>query len=404
MSDVTRVSGCRLCDGELSLIVQFIPTPPGDHYVTADRWNEEQASYPLDLMVCQTCGAVQLADTLDPALIYPDYLYTTSVSKGLPEHFDHYAADVLERLKLPEKSFVIDIGSNDGTLLKAFQRKGHRALGIDPAKAIAQQAINAGVSTFCAFLTKAIAIELRMWHPPADLITANHMMANVADLHDFIEAVKVLLAKDGTFVFETGYWPTILQDNLIDTIEHEHIHYFAVAPLQRFFAHHGLTLVRVETQPTKGGSLRGYVQRNGAMPDVSVGRMIAEEWRSGCTDPDMLTDWIAQLQGIERQLRQRAEVSDDETWVGYGAAVGSTLQLHQFGLGEILECLIDGNPQKQGRLSPGYHLRVVDPSMLAEIQPDCIVILAWRYAAMIQAQHPEFKGKWLIPLPKVVAA
>ena len=399
---VTRVTECRLCDShDLDLVVSFTPTPPGDQYRTADKWNEPQPSYPLDVMSCRACGAVQLADTVDPKLIYTDYLYTTSVSRGLSEHFEAYAAQVMERAhwQSPDgRPHVIDIGSNDGTLLKAFQRRGAHVLGIEPASEIALKAQESGVNTLVKFFTCKEAEKIT---PLADIITANHIMANVADLPDFIKGVKHLLAPDGTFVFETGYWPAIVERNLIDTIEHEHIHYFAVTPLRSFFQKHGLKLVAVQPNDAKGGSLRGYVQHAGVQhdEDFSVLRMENAERRMPSLDT-----WVSDLKDLEQRMKAIIDASPNETWVGYGAAVGSTLLLHQFGLGEKLICLADANPQKQGRLSPRYHLRVVDPSELRAINPDRIVILAWRYAEMIQQQHPEFAGKWLLPLPELVTA
>ena len=392
---VVHVTECRLCDSpDLDLVVSFTPTPPGDQYRTADKWNEPQPSYPLDVMSCRACGAVQLADTVDPKLIYTDYLYTTSVSRGLSEHFQNYADSVLCRLnKLP---CVVDIGSNDGTLLKAFQRRGvEHVFGIEPSERISRWS---GVPVFNAYFSENLAKDFTEKHQRPDLITANHIMANVADLHDFVKGVKHLLAPDGTFVFETGYWPAIVERNLIDTIEHEHIHYFAVGPLQQFFLRHGLQLVHVEVNTAKGGSLRGYVQHVGhAVPEYSVIIQIEQELHMAPLDT-----WVRDLKDLEQRMKSIIDASHNETWVGYGAAVGSTLLLHQFGLGEKLLCLADANPQKQGRLSPGYNLRVVDPSELRAINPDRIVILAWRYAEMIQQQHPEFAGKWLLPLPELV--
>jgi len=394
--NVTRVTECRLCDSpDLDLVVSFTPTPPGDQYRTADKWNEPQPSYPLDVMSCRACGAVQLADTVDPTLIYTDYLYTTSVSRGLSHHFRQYAADVVKRQKR-FGSLVVDIGSNDGTLLKAFQSYGCSVHGVEPADRIAKMAIANGIPTSSMFFSREAAVALRANVGPAEIITANHIMANVADLHDFIKGVKHLLAPDGTFVFETGYWPAIVERNLIDTIEHEHIHYFAVKPLQKCFARHELQLVHAELNEAKGGSLRGYVQHAGHPAEVTT---------QGDMMPTVLLDtWVSDLKDLEQRMKAIIDASACEVWVGYGAAVGSTLLLHQFGLGEKLLCLADANPQKQGRLSPGYNLRVVDPSELRAINPDRIVILAWRYAEMIQQQHPEFAGKWLIPLPQTVCA
>lgn len=403
---VEHVTACRLCDSkDLDLVVSFIPTPPGDQYLTADRRREEQPCYPLDVLRCRACSAVQLADTVDPKLIYPEYLYTTSVSRGLSEHFSAYASDVFRKHEPQRGDLVVDIGSNDGTLLRVFRGYGCTVLGIDPAMDVAIRASAAGIPTTCAFFTERFAEGLVQERGQAQIITANHVMANVADLHDFIEGVKRLLAPDGTFVFETGYWPAIVDGNLIDTIEHEHIHYFAVTPLVMLFARHGLALVDVEENNAKGGSLRGYVKRAGVVnADLSVLEAIGKEHAGGYADVARLSTWVRALKDLEREMRDQIASASKETWVGYGAAVGSTLLLHQFGLGKKLKCLVDANPNKQGRISPGVHLPVYSPEKLRQLNPDKIVILAWRYAELIQQQHPEFAGKWILPLPQMVSA
>jgi len=389
VSDCVRVTACRLCDGPLNLIVSFTRTPLGDQYL---RVPKPQTRYPLDLMACRSCGAVQLADTVDPADIYTDYIYTTSISPGLEQHYNTYAESVLERLTPKTGAVVVDIGSNDGTLLRAFQRRGCFVFGVDPARAIAEQATVSGIPTFTGYFGHEVAAYLRQSIGQSDVITANHIMANVPDLHDFIDGVKLLLAPDGTFVFETGYWSAIMQKRLVDTIEHEHIHYFAVAPLARFFARHGLTLVSVEDQPTKGGSLRGFVRHAPAEPNASVGLMIAEEQRM-----DYSASWATELEALRSEIALFVTHKPKaERWVGYGAAVGSTLLLHHFGLGAVLAELWDDNASRHGMVSPGFHLPVVAPN---HSQPDKIVILAWRYADRIMAAHPEHAGKWLIPLP-----
>ncbi len=388
MTDVVHVTACRLCDGALSLITSFTPTPPGDQYISEPK---PQACYPLDLMVCDACGAVQLADTVDPALIYTNYIYTTSISPGLDAHFDQYAEDVFNRVPLKGTYTVLDIGSNDGTLLRAFQRRGAFVVGMDPAKDIAERATSHGITTIPRFFTADRArLLLNSMVRPFDVITANHIMANVADLHDFIEGVKTLLAPDGTFVFETGYWPAIRDNRLIDTIEHEHIHYFAATPLSELFARHGLSLMKVIEQPTKGGSIRCFVQhKQPFMPTYWSTEMTAV----------VGDDWAKQIDALRAQLAVViARKPLRERWVGYGAAVGSTLLLHHFGFGDVLEALWDDNASRHGLYSPGFHLPVVAPN---SSHADKIVILAWRYADRIMAAHPEHAGKWLIPLPDV---
>ncbi len=390
--DCVRITACRLCHSpDLDLIVSFAPTPPGDQYQKAPT---PQTCYPLDLMSCRGCGAVQLRDTVDPALIYTDYIYTTSISPGLDTHFARYAEDVIKRVQPPAGSLVIDVGSNDGTLLSSFKQHGYEVLGIDPAADIAAKATAAGIPTQSAYLTRAFAEGKYFNGRAGHIVTANHVMANVANLHDFVEGIRMLLARKGTFVFETGYWPAIMQKRLIDTIEHEHIHYYAVAPLVKLFARHGLSLVHAECQPTKGGSLRGYVKHAPAEPNSTVTEMCAAEAQS-----ESLSSWVLGLEALEYEVRLVVESKPKaERWVGYGAAVGSTLLLHQCGLGAVIEELWDDNTSRHGMYSPGFHLPVVAPNASA---PDRIVILAWRYAEMIMKAHPEHAGKWIIPLPSL---
>lgn len=393
MSDCVRITECRLCDSrDLDLIISFTPTPPGDQYLTEPK---PQPCYPLDLLACRGCGAVQLADTVDPKLIYTDYIYTTSISPGLDEHFDRYAASVLERVHPPKAPMVLDIGSNDGTLLAAFRSRGCLVVGVDPAKAIAEKASDAGIPTHAMYFTAAGARDLC---PTIqfDIVTANHIMANVADLHDFVEGVKAVLAPDGTFVFETGYWPSIMQNRLIDTIEHEHIHYFATTPLAQFFDRHGLRLVAVEQHTTKGGSLRGFVRHDHhALQEHDVAFSAARERASMGTEHQAA--WAYELSDLRKQIAQCVATKPKaERWVGYGSAVGSTLLLHHFGLGDVLTELWDDNASRHGMVSPGFHLPVVAPN---SSEPDRIVLLAWRYADRIIKAHPEHAGKWIIPLP-----
>jgi SAM-dependent methyltransferase len=393
VSDCVRVSECRLCDSrELDLVVSFPPTPPGDAYVAEPR---PQTCYPLDLMSCRICGAVQLADTVDPRLIYTDYTYTTSISVGLDAHFARYATDVIAKVGNTVGGYVLDIGSNDGTLLRAFKGRGYQVLGVDPASTIAQHANATGIPTHCGYFTTETARALLDQHGPASIITANHVMANVADLHDFIDGVKTLLAPDGTFVFETGYWPSIRDGMLIDTIEHEHIHYFAAAPLEPFFERHGLRLVAVEKQPTKGGSLRGFLRHAQHAPlDISVVQSVCGE---ALLSAFIVKDWPGQLEALRAQMHAViAKKPTHERWVGYGAAVGSTLLLHYFGLGDVLSELWDDNTRRHGLYSPGFHLPVVAPN---HSKADTVVILAWRYAERIRRQHPEHR--FLLPLPEV---
>ena len=231
---------------DLRLILKMAATPPGDHYVTAEQTRTPQPVYPMDLMMCGGCALVQLPDVVDPELLYRDYIYNTSISLGLVQHFDRYAGAVLDRVAPPQGSLVVDIGSNDGTLLKGFKSRGMRVLGIDPAIEAGRMANAAGLETLSTFFTRGLGARLRAERGPASVITANNVFANVDDLDDLMAGVSELLAPDGTFVFETGYFPDLAKHLVIDNIYHEHLSYYSVTPLVKFFPRFGMKLVGVD--------------------------------------------------------------------------------------------------------------------------------------------------------------
>jgi SAM-dependent methyltransferase len=397
---------------DLHLILRMTPTPPGDHYVTAGELAKPQTVYPMDLMMCGSCALAQLPDVVNPELLYRDYIYNTSISLGLVHHFDRYAEAVVARLAPPTGSLVVDIGSNDGTLLKGFKSRGMRVLGVDPAREAGRQANEAGIETLSTFFTKELGATLRRDRGPAAVITANNVFANVDDLDDLVAGIRALLAPDGCFVFETGYFPDLVRQRIIDNIYHEHLSYYSVTPLQKFFPRHGMTLVAVDHEPTKGGSIRGFVQLEGAAGRIDPGQMRALLDREHAEKFDcpsglrsftestakLRQDVIALVADLRRQGR---------TVTGYGASVGVTTLLYYFDLGGSLPFLVDDNPVRHGRFTPGHHIPVLPSDALYEKKPDDVLLLAWRYAEPIMKRHEKFHaggGRFILPLPEIVLA
>jgi len=399
-----------MCDSrDLAVVLTLAPTPPGDHYVTADALDRPQAEYPMTLVMCERCGLAQLPDVVDPEVLYRDYIYNTSISLGLVRHFDQYAESVIARVGAPAESLVVDIGSNDGTLLRAFKSRGMRVLGVDPAREVARKATAAGLQTANAFFDAALAGDLRRDHGPAAIVTANNVFANVDDLHDFMEGVRRLLAPDGVFVFETGYFPDLVRHSIIDNIYQEHLSYYSVKPLQRFFPRHGMQLAAVEHEPTKGGSIRGFVQLAGNSSRLSQGGLAAlaeRETLDGIDRPERLrhfSDRIGALRGslvtLVGDLR-----SQGRALAGYGASVGVTTLLYYFDLGNQLSFLVDDNPVRHGRFTPGHHIPVLAPDALYDRRPDDVLLLAWRYAEPIMSRHAAYRqagGRFILPLPEI---
>jgi SAM-dependent methyltransferase len=402
-----------MCDGgDLAVLLELAPTPPGDHYVTADALQLPQPVYPMTVVMCAGCGLAQLADVVDPEILYRDYIYNTSISLGLVQHFDRYAGTVVARTGVAPQSLVVDIGSNDGTLLRAFKNRGMRVLGVDPARDVARNATSAGLETVNAFFTAALADELRRDHGPAAIVTANNVFANVDDLHDFIDGVRRLLAPDGVFVFETGYFPDLVRHRIIDNIYQEHLSYYSVKPLQQFFPRHGMRLVAIEHEATKGGSIRGFVQLAGsevAPADEMLSSLIEQETAEGFDRPDKLRFFSDRIDGLRNSLVTL--VGDlrgrGRTLAGYGASVGVTTLLYYFDLGSALSFLVDDNPVRHGRFTPGHHIPVLPSGALNDRKPDDVLLLAWRYADPIIRKHVAYKqggGRFILPLPEIAFA
>jgi SAM-dependent methyltransferase len=395
---------------DLQPLLRMTPTPPGDHYVTADALNEPQPAYPLTLVMCGACGLAQLPDVVDPELLYRDYIYNTSISLGLVQHFDQYAEAVVRRVDARPGSLVVDIGSNDGTLLRAFAKRGLRVLGIDPARDVARKATEAGFETIPNFFSAALAAELRRERGAASIITANNVFANIDDLDSLVDGIRQLLAPDGVFVFETGYFPDLVRQRIVDNIYQEHLSYYSVKPLLAFFARHGMELVAVDHEPTKGGSIRGFVRHTGG-PDPHWGNgtlhaLTQQETEGGFDRPEKLTWFTA---GVERLRDDIIALATDlraqgRTVAGYGASVGVTTLLYYFDMGRILAFVVDDNPVRHGRFTPGQHLPVLASDALNERRPDDVLLFAWRYAEPIMRRHEAFRqngGRFILPLPEI---
>jgi len=303
---IHRRTACRACDGhDLEMILSLKPSPIGDAFVTSDDLNVSQASYPLNLYMCKGCGLAQLLDVIDPKILYGQYIYVTSSSSGLSDHFQTYAHSVINRCKLKPGSMVIDLGSNDGTLLRHFQQRGMNVLGVEPAAHIAVQATAAGIMSIADFFTLDLAKNIVAKHGHAKLITANNVFANIDDLMSWVAAVDVLMGKDGVFVFESYYLADLVQNMVFDFIYHEHLSSFSVRPMKFMFERIGLELVAVERIATKGGSLRYFVQRSSGplKKDGSVVKMLALEEKMGLYRKETFTTYAHKINVLKEQTR-----------------------------------------------------------------------------------------------------
>lgn len=398
---------CILCDSaELELALPLPRTPIGNDYVPPARLEENQEYFAMNLHRCCACGNVQIQDVVNPELLFRSYTYSTAHSLGLVEHFRAYAKEFVSKFQPAPGSLVMDIGSNDGSLLRAFKEEGMRVLGIDPATSIAQAATASGVPTVPEFFTAELAGRLRAEHGPAKIVTANNVFAHSDKLPEMADGIRLLLDRDGVFSFEVSYLLDIVQKMLFDTVYHEHLCYHSVKSLQAFFAGHGLELIEVQRIPTKGGSLRGTVQVQGGPRPVApiIGSLLDLE---DCLNLHAPETWARYRRTIDENKHQVNETlarlkARGKTLAGYGASPTVTTLLHHYDIADKLEYLLDDNAVKQGTYSPGQHLPVYASDHLYKKPVDYVVVLAWQYAAPIMKRHQKYVdqgGRFLVPLP-----
>jgi SAM-dependent methyltransferase len=410
MADVIHKDACRLCDSRrLELVLPILPSAIGDAFVGPERLNQPQATYPLATYLCLDCGHLQNLDIVNPEILFRDYTYRTSVSLGLVEHFRQYAADVIERTALAPGALVVEIGSNDGSLLKAFKAHGLRVIGVDPARGIAAAATAEGIPTVPEFFTSARAREIREQHGAASLMCANNVFAHADGMTDIAAGIRSLLTDDGVFVFEVSYIVDMIDALVFDTIYHEHVSHHALIPLEKFLNRFDLTLFHVERTATKGGSIRGFVQvlSNGTRPrSERLLAMMREEERRGITRPEIYRDFFAAIEARKRDALAYLDgaIAAGKRIAAYGASTTTTTLLYHFELGSRIDFIVDDNPLKQGTFSPGLHIPVLNSSELYVRKPDIVVILAWIYAEPILKRNQAFTdagGRFLIPLPEL---
>lgn len=401
---------CRLCGShQLSQVLSLVPTPPANAFVSAEIRDVPQPSFPLDVFFCEHCKHVQLLDVVDPRVLFEHYVYVSGTSPVFVKHFEDYARDLLDRFAASTNGIVVDIGSNDGTLLRAFQRAGRTVQGIDPAVEIARAATQAGIPTLNGFFSLDMAGRILTERGPAAIITANNVLAHIDNLGDVLRGIRHLLADDGILAFEVSYLGDVIKNVLFDTIYHEHLDYHSVLALQPFLAAHGLEIIDVVMVPSHGGSIRVIAQPKGGPRPVgeSVATVIAAERRQGLDQMETFRQFGAKIDAVGQKLKSvLAEFkAEGKLIAGFGAPAKATTLMHHFAIGpEIIDFIIDDSPLKQGLYTPGMHIPVVSSQALSDRKPDILVILAWNFAPSIIERTATFRaggGRYVVPLPQV---
>lgn len=378
-----------------------------------------QEFYPAQLLECPECTLVQMGCVVAPHILFPfDYPYTSGTTKALRDNFNQLANECIDLLAPSENGecgdLVVDIGSNDGTLLANF--KDHcRVLGIEPTDN-AITARDQGIPSWQIFFRGFVADEVVRQHGKAQLVTCCNCFAHMDDIHDVLKGITTLLTDDGTFVCEVQYLPQTLKGVCYDTAYHEHIFFYSLTSLSHLLSQHGLNIIDAKEIPTHGGSIRVWAKREGTMSKRAMDLMLAEKeslsdekWKEFDYKVKQSKGYfwreIVKLceDGWEKRLRTREKFGRERIY-GIGAPSRSTVLIHYLGLDEdTLDCVCEVPTSKKiGHFIPGTAIPIVDEECLYRDQPEYALMLSWHIADELIPKIRErgFAGKFIIPLPK----
>jgi len=399
---------CRACGSvKLRKFLELGPQPLANSFLRSEGQFRAEERYPLDVYFCEGCTLVQLLDVIHPEVLFRDYIYVTGTSDTIAAHNVKYAQTVVELLQLTRDDLVVEIASNDGSLLGCFQEHGVRTLGVEPATNIAEIASARGIETVNRFFGTDVAPDIRASFGKARAVIGNNVFAHVDDSRGFLRGCRDLLDDDGLVIIEVPYLREMIDKLEYDTVYHEHLCYFSVAALLALCESADLSLIRVDRVPVHGGSVRMYAGRKEHYGEhaTAVLAMIREECDLGLTTFARFEKFAADVEANRHDVLEllASLTRSGVTVAGYGApAKGNTLLNYcKIGVG-TLPYTVDKSSLKIGKYTPGMHLPVRPTSTLLEDQPDYVLILAWNFADEIMLQQQEYAtrgGRFIIPIP-----
>ena len=405
---VKKILYCRSCRSKnLERVITIGPHPNANSYIATAQLEKEEIYFPLDVYLCNGCSLLQLGHTINPKILFGDYVYVSSTSQLFVNHFKEYANSVFTDFLLTKKSLVVDIGSNDGVLLKSFKDLGCDVLGVDPVSAIAEVAKANGVNTIIDFFSVDLAKKILKKHGKAKIITANNTFAQISDLDELVKGVSCLLADDGVFIIEVPYLPVMLKKMYFDLIYHEHHSLPAIKPLTYLFNRFHMRIIDVRDQAVHGGTVRIYVSHSKSSYKVSnnVRKHMMLEKSIQINKKKTYESFFLKVQKnrvtlLKLLLKLKLE---GKRIAAYGApAKGNTL-LNFYNIGtETIDFIIDDSVWKQNRFTPGKRIPIISSEESVNRRVDYLLILAWNFADEIMKKNNKFKksgGKFIIPFP-----
>lgn len=402
---------CRYCGTVLTHSLIDLGDQPLANSYLRDRPEDIAAErrYPLHVKVCGGCFLAQVETAVPADAIFSDYAYFSSYSASWVAHAERYAKAMIDRFGIGPNSLVVEIASNDGYLLKHFRDRSVPVLGVEPAANVAAVAEQAGIPTEVAFFNRETGRRLAEEGHCADLMAANNVLAHVPDIRDFAAGFPEILTPEGVATFEFPHLLRLIDGTQFDTIYHEHYSYLSLLVVERVFADVGLRVFDVEELPTHGGSLRVFACRAQAShaETARLAALRAVEAEAGLHRIDTYLDFTPKAERVRAGFRAflaRCK-AEGKTVAGYGAAAKGNTFLNYCGAtaGDLV-CVVDRNPEKQGRLLPGTHIPVRDPAVLTDVRPDYVLILPWNIAEEIVSSMGHVRdwgGRFVAAVPEI---
>jgi len=403
---------CRFCfSKKITTIINLGYVPLAGGFLTSQKSFTDERFYPLEVGFCENCYLLQSTNVIDKDILFKDYFYHSSTIKTLTRHFTDVAQEIKHAVQKNSQPFVLEIGCNDGTLIRELTKRNVTTLGIDPATNIVEPLIKKGLPIINNYFTETLAKQISKQYGKADVICSFNVLAHIEDMHDVVKGIKVFLKNDGMVLFETHYLGNLLNEIQYDMIYHEHQYYYSLTTLQKFFDMYDMEIFDVKPIPIHAGSMRYYVKHKKSTQyfiSQNTKRLVAKEKKQQLHILKTYTSFDKKISQTKHDLITLLDSlkQQNKTIAGYGASGRGTIIMNYCHLdANYLDYVIDDAPAKQDAFTPGNHLQIRSSQILAtKNRPDYVVLFAWSFFEEIKKKNKKYLetgGKFILPLPKV---